>query len=100
MDALNDQYKLETKIDNNCLQISVQDGKNKSEYTGLFSKEFLSEKEELFKFLQLDAILNFFNEIIKSKKYKINLDSIKLNLIIEYTKDKKFDLIIPKKELP
>ena len=99
MDALNDQYKLETKIDNNCLQISVQDGKNKSEYTGLFSKEFLSEKEELFKFFQLDAILNFFNEIIKSKKYKINLDSIKLNLIIEYTKDKKFDLIIPKKEL-
>ena len=50
MDTLNDQYKLETKIDNNCLQISVQDGKNKSEYTGLFSKEFLSEKEELFKF--------------------------------------------------
>ena len=30
MDTLNDQYKLETKIDNNCLQISVQDGKNKS----------------------------------------------------------------------
>ena len=99
MDTLNDQYKLETKIDNNCLQISVQDGKNKSEYTGLFSKEFLLEKEEVFKFFQLDAILNFFNEIIKSKKYKINLDSIKLNLIIEYTKDKKFDLIIPKKEL-
>ena len=72
---------------------------NHNEYIGLFSKEFLSEKEEVFKFLQLEAILCFFNEVIKTKKYKINLDTIKLNLILEYTKEKKFELIIPKKEL-
>ena len=99
MNEVNGEYKLEAKIENNCLQISVQDICNHKEYIGLFSKEFLSEKEELFKFLQLDAILGFFNEVIKTKKYKINLDTIKLNLILEYTKEKKFELIIPKKEL-
>ena len=59
MNEVNVQYKLETKIENNCLQISFQDICNHNEYIGLFSKEFLSEKEEVFKFLQLDAIHGF-----------------------------------------
>ena len=99
MNTENEDYKIETKIENNSLQISVQDTKNQNEYIGLFSKEFLSEKEEFFKYFQLDGILGFFSEIIKAKKYQINFDSIKLAIILEYTKDKKFELIIPKKEL-
>ena len=95
----NGQYKLETKIENNCLHISVKDMSNHNEYLGLFSKEFLSDKEEFFKFFQLDAILGFFTEIIKSQKYKINSEAIKLNLTIEYAQGKKLELIIPKKEL-
>ena len=95
----NGQYKLETKIENNCLHILVQDISNHNEYLGLFSKEFLSEKEEIFKFFQLDAILGFFTEIIKSQKYKISSDAIKLNLTLEYAQGKKLELIIPKKEL-
>ena len=45
MNTENEDYKIETKIENNSLQISVQDTKNQNEYIGLFSKEFLSEKK-------------------------------------------------------
>ena len=45
MNTENEDDKIETKIENNSLQISVQDTKNQNEYIGLFSKEFLSEKK-------------------------------------------------------
>ena len=99
MIAGNEEYKIDQKLLNNTLQISVIDNKN-NEYIGLFSKEFLSEKEDLLKYLSIKAIFEFFQDNINSKKYTIKIeDEIKLNLIIEYSPGKKIELLIPKKNL-
>ena len=99
MTAGNEEYKIEQKLLNNALQISIVDNRN-NEYTGLFSKEFLSEKEDFLKYLSIKAIFEFFQNNINSKNYEIkNEDLIKLNLIIEYSPGKKIELLIPRKNL-
>ena len=99
MTAGNEEYKIDQKLLNNSLQISIVDNRN-NEYTGLFSKDFLSEKEEFLKYLPIKAILEFFQENINSKKYTIKIeDEIKLNLIIEYSPGEKMELLIPRKNL-
>ena len=64
-----------------------------------FFKRISFRKRRTFQIFTIRRNSWLFNEVIKTKKYKINLDTIKLNLILEYTKEKKFELIIPKKEL-
>ena len=99
MTAGNEEYKIEQKLLNNALQISIVDNRN-NEYTGLFSKEFLSEKEDFLKYFSIKAIFEFFQNNINSKNYEIkNEDLIKLNLIIEYSPGKKIELLIPRKNL-
>ena len=99
MTAGNEEYKIEQKLLNNALQISIVDNRN-NEYTGLFSKEFLSEKEDFLKYLSIKAIFEFFQDNINSKNYEIKIeDLIKLNLIIEYSPGKKIELLIPRKNL-
>ena len=99
MTAGNEEYKIEQKLLNNALQISIVDNRN-NEYTGLFSKEFLSEKEDFLKYLSIKAIFEFFQNNINSKNYEIkNEDLIKLNLLIEYSPGKKIELLIPRKNL-
>ena len=51
MTAGNEEYKIEQKLLNNALQISIVDNRN-NEYTGLFSKELLSEKEDFLNTFQ------------------------------------------------
>ena len=99
MTAGNEEYKIEQKLLNNALQISIVDNRN-NEYTGLFSKEFLSEKEDFLKYFSIKAIFEFFQDNINSKNYEIKIeDLIKLNLIIEYSPGKKIELLIPRKNL-
>jgi hypothetical protein len=99
MTAGNEEYKIEQKLLNNALQISIVDNRN-NEYTGLFSKEFLSEKEDFLKNLTIKTIFEFFQDNINSKNYEIKIeDLIKLNLIIEYSPGKKIELLIPRKNL-
>ena len=99
MTARNEEYKIEQKLLNNALQISIVDNRN-NEYTGLFSKEFLSEKEDFLKYFSIKAIFEFFQDNINSKNYEIKIeDLIKLNLIIEYSPGKKIELLIPRKNL-
>jgi len=99
MTAGNEEYKIDQKLLNNALQISIVDNKN-NEYTGLYSKEFLSEKEDFLKYLSIKAIYEFFQDNINSKKYTIKIeDEIKLNLILEYSPEKKIELLIPRKNL-
>ena len=70
MNDQNENYKIEIKIEDNNLQISIIDSQN-NEYLGLFTKEFLSEKADLFKHFSLNSILPFFQENINAKKYLI-----------------------------
>ena len=99
MTAGNEEYKIEQKLLNNALQISIVDNRN-NEYTGLFSKEFLSEKEDFLKYFSIKAIFEFFQDNINSKNYEIKIeDLIKLNLIIEYSPGKKIELLIPRKNV-
>ena len=99
MTAGNEEYKIEQKLLNNALQISIIDNRN-NEYTGLFSKEFLSEKEDFLKNLTIKTIFEFFQDNINSRNYEIKIeDLIKLNLIIEYSPGKKIELLIPRKNL-
>ena len=95
----NEEYKIETKIENNSLQISIIDN-NKKEHIGQFSKEFLSEKADFLNNSSLNTILGFFQDNINSKKYSVKKeDEIKLMLIIEYSPERKIEIIIPKKDI-
>ena len=99
MNSGNEEYKIETKIENNSLQISIIDN-NKKEYIGQFSKEFLSEKADFLNNSSLNTILGFFQDNINSKKYSVKKeDEIKLMLIIEYSPERKIEIIIPKKDI-
>ena len=99
MTAGNEEHKIDQKLLNNALQISIVDNRN-NEYTGLFSKELLSEKEDILKYLSIKTIFEFFQDNINSKNYEIKIeDLIKLNLIIEYSPGKKIELLIPRKNL-
>jgi len=70
MNDQNENYKIEIKIEGNSLQISIIDSQN-NEYLGLFTKEFLSEKEDFLRHLSLNLILPFFQENINAKNYLI-----------------------------
>ena len=98
MNVPNEQYKIETKIESNSLKISIIDSQN-NEYLGLFTKEFLSEKADLFKHFSLNSILPFFQENLNAKKYIIKNDDINMSLTIKYSDEKFFELLIPKKDI-
>ena len=94
----NEEYKIEPKVENISIQISITDKKN-NEYIGLFSKEFLSDKVDFFKYFSINAIFDFVKENINSRKYSIIPEELHINLIIEYSKEKKIELLIPKKDI-
>ena len=98
MEKSEEEYRLETQIKSDLFKISIIDI-NKQEYIGFFSKEFLSEKTDFFKFLTLKAIQEFFNDNINNKKYEIKKEDNKLILSILYSSEKKIDLLIPKKDI-
>ena len=98
MNDQNENYKIEIKIEGNSLQISIIDSQN-NEYLGLFTKEFLSEKEDFLRHLSLNLILPFFQENINAKKYLIKKDDINISLTIKYSEEKNFELLIPKKDI-
>ena len=98
MNDQNENYKIEIKIEGNSLQISIIDSQN-NEYLGLFTKEFLSEKEDFLRHLSLNSILPFFQENINAKKYLIKKDDINISLTIKYSEEKNFELLIPKKDI-
>lgn len=98
MEEGNEEYKIEPKIENNSIQITAIDKKN-IKFIGLFSKEFLSDKADFLRYLSINAIFDFIKENINSKKYRIIPEELQINLIIEYSKEKKIELLIPKKDI-
>ena len=92
----NEEYKIEPKIENNSIQITAIDKKN-TKFIGLFSKEFLSDNAGFLRYLSINAIFDFIKENINSKKYRIIPEELQINLIIEYSKEKKDRIINSKK---
>ena len=61
----------------------------------MFTKDFLSDKEDFFKLLSLNGIKEFFDQRIINKEYDLQKDDQKISLKIKYNK-RTLELIIPK----
>ena len=95
MKASLQEFEKEIKIEIQDSYLSItSEGSQSIKYNGMFTKDFLSEKEEFFKYQSLLGIKDFFEQRINNKEYEILKDDQKLKLIIKYN-NKILELIIP-----
>lgn len=88
------ENEINFNIENQYISFIYKD-KNNLEYKGMFTKDFLSDKENFFKLLSLSSIKDFFEQRIINKEYDLQKDEQNIILKIKYN-NKKLDLIIPK----
>ena len=88
------ENEININIENQYISFIYKD-KNNLEYKGMFTKDFLSDKENFFKLLSLSSIKDFFEQRIINKEYDLQKDDQNISLKIKYN-NKTLDLIIPK----
>ena len=88
------ENEINFNIENQYISFIYKD-KNNLEYKGMFTKDFLSDKENFFKLLSLSSIKDFFEQRIINKEYDLQKDDQNIILKIKYN-NKNLDLIIPK----
>ena len=88
------EKEINVNIENQYISFTSKDNQNLN-YKGMFTKDFLSDKEGIFKLLSLNGIKDFFDQRIVNKEYDLKKDEQKISLKINYN-NKTIELIIPK----